>query len=92
MHPVTKAAQIMADMFPGPLLRDWRDAPRRRDLYVWEKEALDWLREWRKRDGKTSINDWTAMFMEFGPPPWGEKRTQRWRRAEAIRAKTDATK
>lgn len=71
-----KAAQIIADMFPGPLLRDWRNygTEGRRPLYVWEREALDWLREWRKRDTDTQINHWTGSYMRYGPPPWGDKK------------------
>lgn len=66
----SRAAKIMADQFSHSLLADVKDDKLRPWLYGWERKALEWLREWRKRDTKTPICSWTAHYMAFGPPPW----------------------
>jgi hypothetical protein len=67
------AAPILADMFCGSMLPDLERMPPRTFLYDWERRALDWLREWRKAGGDTPINWWTSSYMNYGPPPWGDK-------------------
>jgi hypothetical protein len=63
-----EAAYRLADLFAQTVLRKLEVGYR--DLYVWEQGALDWLKEWRKRDQDTPINAWTSCYMNHGPPPW----------------------
>jgi len=65
-----QAAAIIADLFSTTVLLGLNESPRREFLYVWEKDALAWLKTWRARGGKGPICWWTASYMEHGPPPW----------------------
>jgi hypothetical protein len=65
-----QAAVIIADLFSSTVLRGLEEKPPRRFLYIWEQQAVDWLREWQKRDPEGSINAWTASYVKWGPPPW----------------------
>lgn len=59
-----QAAMIISDLVSALLLHGaLRETPRRRFLYVWEREALDWLRDWKSRGGNGPMNGWTASFM-----------------------------
>lgn len=63
------AASILADAFVLRL----QGTPPSKWLYDWERRALEWLREWRKAGGNAPINWWTSSYMNYGPPPWGDK-------------------
>lgn len=63
-----RAAAIIADLFSSTVGQKLRCGYN--NLYVWEREALDWLREWRANGGDTPINLWTASYLKYGPPPW----------------------
>lgn len=76
-----KAASIMADLFSFAVLRRPESEILAGQLYAHERQALEWLREWRQRDAKTPICSWTAHYIKFGPPPW-EKRGLSLRGAE----------
>jgi len=52
-----KAADIMASLLVQVLTRAEEE---NRHLYVWEREAIEWLREQWKRDKDTLINMWVA--------------------------------
>lgn len=67
------AAPIIADMFSSSVLFALSSKPPRAYLYVWERKALEWLREWRKTDNTTPICAWTQSYINYGPPPWGDK-------------------
>lgn len=64
-----KAADALADLFSAAVCRPDREYGRR-PLYAWERNALEWLKDWRTRDEATGINGWTQMFLLHGPPPW----------------------
>jgi len=63
-----KAAHAMAQLFSSAVLAKLRMGYR--DLYCWEQEALDWLRDWRTRDPDALIDSWTQAYINHGPPPW----------------------
>lgn len=63
-----QAAYALAAFFSCTVLRKLEQGYR--DLYVWEQQALDWLREWRKRDPDSLICAWTQTYINHGPPPW----------------------
>lgn len=71
----TTVAPILADMFSGSVLSALSATPPRAYLYVWERQALEWLKAWRETDAETPICAWTSHYMEHGPPPWRSKQT-----------------
>jgi hypothetical protein len=50
-----KAANILADLL-SPALRHAEEE--RRHLYIWEREAIEWLRDQWRRDPGTWLNAW----------------------------------
>jgi hypothetical protein len=65
-----KAADIISTMFSLSVIEALRQVPQRTHLYVWERDALEWLRRYRANDGDGPISHWTASYMRDGPPPW----------------------
>jgi hypothetical protein len=68
--PVTEIVGPLAQLIAHSLYRDlpgdnktWADA---RDLYIWEREALNWL---VRNRGDTGMSDWTATILDKGYPP-----------------------
>ncbi len=57
------AAKAMAAMLSSVLLKAY-DEPRR-FLYIWEREALQWLIRFRERDPTAGFDDWTGTFMRL---------------------------
>lgn len=68
-----RAAAILADMFSASVLRALDSSPPRTFLYVWEQQALEWLKAWRDGGGDGPICSWTSHYMQFGPPPWSAR-------------------
>lgn len=52
-----KAASIISELLVATLTKAEED---RRHLYVWEREAIEWLRHQWAVDPETQINMWTA--------------------------------
>jgi len=62
-----KAASLISELLVSTLKEatDFHAGPMgpRGFYYIWEEQALDWLREQWERDPKTPINDWTASIV-----------------------------
>jgi len=74
LQHLRRAAPIIADQFSASVTVALSQSSPRTYLYVWERNALEWLREWRKTDSTTPICAWTQAYINYGPPPWGDKK------------------
>lgn len=71
MSAEDEAAEIIADMFVGPVLGRMNQTGRfDTPLYGWETRAVEWLRAYRERGGSAPLNAWAMSYVTHGPPPW----------------------